>query len=141
MSRRTARELAFKLLFQLEIQKEEPEEQINLFADENNLEDSDRDYIFNVVNGTRESLNQIDKTIEQYLKGWKISRISKVDLSILRLATYEILNREDIPSNVSINEAVEIAKKYSGEESGAFINGVLAKFIKARVITSGETQE
>lgn len=141
MSRRTARELAFKLIFQLEIQKDDIDEQIEVFLDENqqditDFNHKDRDYLQDVVKGTIKSIGEIDKDIEKYLKGWKINRISKVDLSILRLAIYEILNRDDIPSNVSINEAVEIAKKYSGEESGAFVNGILGKFIKARLVHS-----
>lgn len=132
MSRREAREIAFKLLFQMEIQKDNVDEQINTFLEENALEDKDKSYILNVVKGAYSNVNEIDCDIEKYLKGWKLNRISKVDLTILRLAVYEIYNREDIPDSVSINEAVELAKKYSGEESGAFINGVLAKLYKAK---------
>ncbi len=144
MSRRTAREAAFKLLFQMEIQKDDPKKQIEVFLEQddfnnNDVDDSDREFILDVVKGTISDLSEIDKSIEVYLKGWKINRISKVDLAILRLAIYEILNRDDIPANVSVNEAVEIAKKYSGEESGAFINGILGKFIRDRVVHSGET--
>ncbi len=134
MSRRTAREHAFKLLFQLEIQKEGREEQIQSFLEDNDIAEKDRDYILDIVEGTAERVGEIDKDISKYLKGWKINRISKVDLSVLRLAIYEILERNDIPENVSINEAVEIAKKYSGEESGAFVNGVLGRFVKARCV-------
>lgn len=145
MSRRTAREAAFKLLFQMEIQKDDPKKQIEFFLeqgdfDDNDVDDNDKEFILDVIKGTISDLSEIDKSIEVYLKGWKINRISKVDLAILRLAIYEILNRDDIPTNVSVNEAVEIAKKYSGEESGSFINGILGKFIKDRVVHLEETQ-
>ncbi|RCX16801.1 NusB antitermination factor [Anaerobacterium chartisolvens] len=72
--------------------------------------------------------------MEKYSKGWKINRISRVDISILRLSIYEIGFRDDIPFNVSINEAVELAKKYSNEEAGAFINGILGKIPKMRAL-------
>jgi N utilization substance protein B len=123
--------MGFKLLFQFEIQKENMEEQIENFFEQNEVDDDSRTYILDLVNGIKNSLENIDKTIETHLKGWTMSRISKVDLSILRLAIFEMINRDDIPASVSINEAVEMAKKYGGEESGAFINGVLGKFIKA----------
>ena len=149
MSRRTARELAFKLLFQLEIQKDDTDEQIRLFIEENNVEyndledneinEKDRDYIENIVKGIISNLKEIDENVEKHLKGWKFNRISKVDLSILRLSIFEILNRQDIPSNVSINEAVEIAKKYGNEDSGAFVNGILGKFVRARAVPNMET--
>ena len=74
----------------------------------------------------------IDEYIKKYAKGWEFNRISKVDLSILRLSIFEILFREDIPYNVSVNEAVEIAKKYSSDGAGAFVNGILSNFSKQK---------
>lgn len=127
MGRRAAREIAMKLLYQLEIQRDDREEQILTVLQENELLDNDREYVDNVVKGALSNLPYIDEIIEKYSKGWKINRISKVDLSILRLSIYEISYRNDIPLNVSINEAVELAKKYSGEEASAFINGILGK--------------
>lgn len=127
MGRRTSRELAMKLLYQIEIQKDEVEEQIEDFISENNIDGDDREFICELVGGALKNKPDIDNLIENNLRGWKLERISKVDLSILRLAIYEILNRMDIPLNVSINEAIELAKKYSTEESGAFINGILGK--------------
>lgn len=135
MGRKASREVAMKLLYQLEIQKEDKEEQISTALEDQDLTEKDREYILNVVNGVQENVSKIDAMIEKHSKGWKINRIPKVDLSILRLAIYEINNREDIPFNVSINEAVEIAKKYSGEESGAFINGVLGKISQVQPLT------
>jgi N utilization substance protein B len=138
MGRRASREIAMKLLYQLEIQKEDRDEQVRAAFEENPLSDKDKEYVTDVVNGVNMNLPHIDKAIEVHAKGWKINRISKVDLSILRLCIYEICFREDIPYNVSVNEAVELAKKYSGEEAGAFVNGILSKVSKEGVIPDGK---
>lgn len=130
MGRRASRESAMKLLYQLEVQKDDREQQIEAVLDEGDFSDNDKQYIREVIDGVTVNLSYIDKLIETHSKGWKINRISKVDLSILRLSIYEISFRNDIPFNVSINEAVELAKKYSGEEAGAFINGILGKVSK-----------
>lgn len=136
MSRRLSRESAMKLLYQLEIQKSDREEQIELYLNEQeNLDLSDKKYIQNVLDGVKINLEQIDELIKKYLKGWSIERVSKVDLSILRLSIYEMLFREDIPCNVSINEAVELTKKYSSEQSKAFVNGVLGSIEKEEKLT------
>jgi N utilization substance protein B len=127
MGRRASREIAMKLLYQMEIQKEDKEEQISQTFEENDLTENDKNYITDVVKGVAINLIPIDRIIEKYSKGWKIDRIPKVDLSILRLSIYETTYRSDIPLNISINEAVELAKKYSGEEAGSFINGILGK--------------
>ncbi len=134
MGRRAAREIAMKLIYQLEIQKESREEQIRQTLEQETLSENDTNYITDVVEGVFKNLEHIDKTIELYSKGWKLARISKVDLSILRLSIYEVSYRNDIPFNVSINEAVELAKNYSGEESSSFINGILGKISKERVL-------
>ncbi|NLL04518.1 MAG: transcription antitermination factor NusB [Clostridiaceae bacterium] len=134
MGRRAAREIAMKLVYQLEIQKDSREEQIRQTLEEETLTENDTKYIVDVVEGVYKNVEQIDKNIEMYSKGWKLSRISKVDLSILRLSIYEMCYRRDIPLNVSINEAVELAKSYSGEESSSFINGILGKVSKVRVL-------
>jgi len=132
MGRRTARELAFKLLFQTELQKSDIDEQIENFFQENKVEEKQKEYILDVVMGARKEIAEIDKMFGKYLKGWRLGRLSKTDLSILRLAVYEILKREDIPQSVSINEAVELAKTYGTEESAAFINGVLGQVVKEK---------
>lgn len=134
MGRRASREIAMKLLYQLEIQKDSRNEQMEYTLEQHNLSTKDREYIIDIVNGVFDNQEYIDRTIEKYSKGWRLSRISKVDLSILRLSIYEICYREDIPFNVSINEAVELAKSYSGEESGAFINGILGKVARVRLL-------
>lgn len=130
MGRRTSREIAMKLIYQLEIQKDDREAQINMFLEDNPLEGKDREYITDVIDGVRDNLTYIDNIININSKGWKIGRISKVDLSIMRLSIYEISFRDDIPYSVSVNEAVELAKKYSSEDSGAFVNGILSKVPK-----------
>ncbi|MCX7710362.1 MAG: transcription antitermination factor NusB [Clostridia bacterium] len=134
MGRRASRELAMKLLYQLEIQKEDRDEQINAALVDEDLTEKDKQYITDVVDGVGKNMEQIDKIIEQHSKGWKINRIPKVDLSILRLSIFEIVFREDIPLNVSINEAVELAKKYSTEDAGSFINGILGKVPQSKAL-------
>lgn len=129
MGRKASREMAMKLLYQFEIQRDNIDQQINDALDESDANKKDREYICDVIYGVIKHLEYIDKLIESHSKGWKLNRISKVDLSILRLSIYELLYRKDIPMNVSINEAVELAKKYSSEDAGAFINGILAKIV------------
>jgi len=136
MGRRAAREIAMKLIYQLEIQKDSREEQIRQTLEQEALNENDTKYIVDVVEGVYKNVEEIDKTIEMYSKGWKLSRLSKVDLSILRLIIYEMCFRNDIPFNVSINEAVELAKNYSGEESGSFVNGILGKVSKVKALPS-----
>ncbi|HHW48578.1 MAG TPA: transcription antitermination factor NusB [Clostridiaceae bacterium] len=134
MGRKAAREVAVKLLYQMEIQKDNREEQIQtaLNENENELTSKDKKYITDIIKGVYENIKNIDELIKKYSKGWEFNRISKVDLSILRLSIFEILFREDIPYNVSVNEAVEIAKKYSSEGAGAFINGILSNLSKQK---------
>lgn len=127
MGRRASREVAMKLLYQLELQKDDREDQIKTCLEENLLSEIDANYFLDIIEGVNTNTLYINKIITRNSKGWKIDRLSKVDLSILRLGIYEMSFREDIPYSVSINEAVELAKKYSGDEAGAFINGVLGK--------------
>jgi N utilization substance protein B len=124
MNRKTARENAFILLFERSIKKDETAEEIFEKATvERGLEYDD--YVKQVFFGSYESAGIIDERIEKHLKGWKKDRISPVSMAIIRLGCYEILFMSDIPSKVSINEAVELAKKYDDEKSYAFVNGVL----------------
>lgn len=128
MGRRESRENAMKLLYQVQIQKDDIQEQIDRFIEEHEINDGqDREYLLNVVNGVIDKEMELDCLISNYARGWTISRMPKVDLAIMRLSCYEIKFRDDIPMNVSINEAVDLAKKYSGEQSGTFVNGVLGK--------------
>lgn len=132
MNRTEMRENAFKLIYSLEIQKvENVQEQINLYFESNNITDEEaKKYITNAVNGIEEHQEEILKDIETNLKEeWKLSRISKMDLTILKLAIYEI-KFTDVPYKVSINEAVELAKKYGEDKSKNFVNGILASVVK-----------
>ena len=130
MSRRLSREQAMKLLYQFQLRDDNIEEQIELFlAETEKLENLEKDYFLDVVRGVTENLIEIDLLIKNHAKGWSLERMPKVDLAIMRLAVYELSFRKDIPWNVSINEAVELSKKYGGEQSKTFINGILGKVV------------
>jgi len=131
MNRRKSREVAMKLLFEMSINKEDYKEIIENFKEQTDLDlkDIDMVYISRVLDGISKNKNIIDSKIEIYLINWKLDRISKIDLAILRISTYEILFEEDIPDVVSVNEGIELAKKYSDEKSSTFINGVLGNMV------------
>ncbi|MDO4462974.1 MAG: transcription antitermination factor NusB [Bacillota bacterium] len=131
MSRREIREQIFKLLFRIEFnQKEEMAQQEAFFFEDEENEASEKEsiQISKKVNRIVEKLEEIDRSLNEKAKGWETDRMGKVDLTILRLAVYEILFDEEIPTGVAINEAVELAKKFGQDSSAAFVNGVLAKF-------------
>jgi N utilization substance protein B len=140
MGRRASREVAMKLLYQLEMQRDDREAQIGIFLEENSLAGKDREYVTDVIEGVDKNIAYIDKTVEVLSRGWKIGRLSKVDLSIMRLSIYEICFRSDIPYSVSVNEAVELAKKYSSEDAGSFINGILSKVSKSGALPAENTE-
>jgi len=129
MLRKQMREHVFKLIFQIEfVANTEMPERINLYlADLENVNDEKKAYMRERCLQAISYVEVIDALINEKTTGWKTSRMNKVDLSILRLAIFEIQYDEDIPVGVAINEAVELAKKYSGDEGPAFVNGVLAK--------------
>ncbi len=131
MKRRELREHIFEILFRVEFMNEnDMEEQMELFFEDlAEAKPSDVDYIKNKYQAVREKMPMIDIMIDEKSKGWKTSRMGKVELTILRLAVYEMLFDEDVPATVAINEAVEIAKKFGGDDTPAFVNGVLAKII------------
>ncbi len=131
MNRRTLREQVFKLLFRIEFNnQEEMQQQCSYFFEDsdNQILEEDMDYIQNKYNMIMNHLSEIDQLINEKAKGWSTQRMGKVDLTIIRLAVYEILYDEDVPTNVAINEAVELAKKFGQDESYGFVNGILAKF-------------
>jgi len=134
MNRRKSREIAMKLLFEAAIKKEGYAEVIEDFKEHTDvdLSDVDMEYITRILKGISENQQAVDQHIEKYLINWKLYRLSKIDLSILRIATYEILFEEDIPDKVSVNEGIELAKKFSEEKSANFINGVLGSMIKQK---------
>lgn len=131
MNRSAIRENAFKLLYSSEIQKEFEEEQIDIFLEDNNIVKKEEiEYIKNNFFGIRENITEIENLISKNLsKKWTIERISRIDISILKLAIYEIVYAK-IPYKVVINEAVELAKKYGDDSSKSFINGILASIVK-----------
>lgn len=131
MSRREMREQIFKLLFRVEFNPKEEmaEQEAFFFEDEENaaaLKDSAQ--ISEKFNKIVEKLDEIDQNLNDKVQGWNTRRMGKVDLTILRLAVYEILYDQEIPTGVAINEAVELAKKFGQDSSPSFVNGVLAKF-------------
>lgn len=132
MKRSEIRELAFKLIYSLEIQKcDNLEEPIDLYIENNNIEDKEAiEYIKDCIYGINKNQTEINRTIEDSLTAeWKIDRISKINLSLLKLAIYEI-KYKNIPYKVEINEVVELAKTYGEDMSSKFINGALAKVVK-----------
>lgn len=131
MTRRELRENVFKMLFRVEFHEEgEMPEQLNLVDDEfENVKEADSIYMNQKCSDIIAKLPEIDEAINASTTGWKTSRMGKVDLSIIRLAVYEIKYEEDVPAKVAINEAVELAKMYGADNSASFVNGVLAKFV------------
>ena len=135
MKRSAIRELAFRLIYSLEIQKPESlEEQTDLYLECNEVEEDEaKEYIKDAVFGIKDNINEIQGLIEKNLKAdWKIERISKIDLSLLKLAIYEIKYKK-IPYKVAINECLELSKKYGEESSKNFVNGILASVIKEEI--------
>ncbi|AHI55854.1 MULTISPECIES: transcription antitermination factor NusB [Listeria] len=121
MKRREAREKALQALFQIELNEMSLDQAIK-----NIMEDEQDDYMEKLVEGVMANKAEIDAIIEPNLDNWRMDRLSKVDLSLLRLSVYEINYLSDVPNRVSLNESIEIAKIYSDEKSSKFINGVLA---------------
>ena len=142
MTRRKIRENVFKMLFRVEFhEKKDFGEQLTLFGGELDqgideelneirlIGDEDLAYINNKCNDIMAHLTEIDAQINEKSTGWKTTRMGKADLTIIRLAVYEILFEDDIPNKVALNEAVELAKAYGTDDSSSFVNGILAKFV------------
>jgi transcription antitermination factor nusB len=131
MTRREIREQVFKMLFRVEFyNQEEMSEQIALCEDDAcSWKEKDKTYIFEKVEKISEKLEEIDAKINEVSEGWKTGRMGKVDLTLIRLAVYEMLYEEDVLAKVAINEAVELAKQYGTDNSPSFVNGVLAKLV------------
>ena len=131
MNRRSLREQVFKLLFRVEFNtRDEMEEQCHLFLEHEDVEmtEKDEEYIIAKFTAIHEKLDEIDGMINEKAKGWSTDRMGKVDLTIIRLAVYEMNYDDTVPTGVAINEAVELAKTFGMDESSGFVNGVLAKF-------------
>jgi N utilization substance protein B len=140
MRRRLARELALQSLYQIEMNEVTLNDAITTVVEEAQNEDEAQltkgkdtiatEAIIQLVEGTLAHKDQIDELLVDYLKGWQMDRLSRVDREILRLASYEMLYRDDVPPKVVVNEAIELAKHFGSDESGKFVNGVLGKMIK-----------
>jgi N utilization substance protein B len=128
-SRRQARELAVQFLYQHDLSSAELREALPLFwQTQSDIPNSVSVFAEDLIRGTVQHRDAIDEKIQKYAEHWELSRIAAVDRNIMRLAIYEMLFRDDIPPVVSINEAVDIAKKFSTADSGAFVNGILDRF-------------
>jgi len=131
--RRRSRELAIKVLFHLEFSKDDPAEAFDLICNDFGASEEVKPFSKELVLGVCAYLKELDGLIGETSENWRLERIAKVDHSILRLAVYELLHRDDIPPKVSINEAVDLGKKFGTEESGGFINGILDKIYGALI--------
>ena len=133
MNRTKLRELAFKLLYEREIQKEISEENLEIFYESNEIEDeSQKEYLKDILFGVSENSEELNDLIKKHLKqNWTIDRVSKINISLLKLALYEMIYC-NLPYKVAINEVIELAKKYSDEQAGSFINGILASIVKEK---------
>ncbi len=133
MSRKSSREKAMELSFGMELSKDSPEEAIETFVDnyEGDIKNLDLGYIKEVLYGVDSKKEELDSIIKSNLQNWKIERIAKINLTILRLAVLEMKYIEDVPAKVALNEALELTKKYSDEKSVSFVNAVLDKVLKS----------
>ena len=140
MRRREQREHIFKLLFMTDFNlPEEMPEQLSLYFDGlEELKEQEQEYMLAKYRSVREHLEEIDGILNETSKGWKTKRMSRVDLNALRLAVYELKYDEEVPVGVAINEAVELAKRFGGDTSGSFVNGILGKIARE---TESETAE
>lgn len=129
MTRTEAREQAFILIFEKNFNEYDIPEIIELAKESRSFCEDEDGYVLKAVSGTFEKLSIIDETIAKNLSGWSIDRISKVSLAVLRLAVFEILYLDEIPNAVSIDEAVELCKKYSTVTDSSFVNGVLGSIV------------
>lgn len=149
MSRKNAREDAFRLIFEGMANTDSLDERIERYLeiisapseDEsafiNTPSKGDNEYVSTILKGVYENRERLDEIISSCLKGWSIDRVSKVSIAVMRLALFEMLYMDDVPMGVSINEAVNIAKKYDGVQAGAFVNGALSTAAKSMVNENG----
>lgn len=130
MKRHEMRQLALQALYQVDVGKADVERAVGFVLDEvHEVTAMEQAYILKLVQGVRTFLDELDGLLEKYVQGWKIDRIARVDLNILRLATYELMHEFEVDLATIVDEAVELAKHYSTAESGKFVNGVLAKLL------------
>lgn len=134
MTRKAMREQLYRMLFQIEFhEREELEEQFSLFLEDmEETSERDREEMWEKFQGLTGCIEQLDDLINEKASGWDVKRLPKADLTVLRLAVYEILFDEKVPAGVAVNEAVELAKQYGTDKSPRFVNGVLATIVRER---------
>ena len=130
--RRSGRELAFRLLFQTDVGGVPLEEVLHAARVASEASEEVWAFAEELAHGAWDYRDEADKVIQKYSAGWTLDRMPNADRNLLRLAVFEILHRNDIPQSVSINEAVELAKQYSTQDSAKFINGILGSFVRDR---------
>ncbi|HEV8722850.1 MAG TPA: transcription antitermination factor NusB [Candidatus Binatia bacterium] len=135
-TRRKARELALQALYQIEITGDASAAAVDLFLEHFEGNARAKEFARRLVSGVVSQRTAIDQRVEQCTDNWKLARLAKVDLVILRMATYELVFCPDIPSNVSLDEAIEIGKRFSSAESAAFLNGVLDQVAQSSAVKS-----
>lgn len=128
--RRLSREMALKVLFQIDLVSTNIEETLKYTFENGKFSVEVKEFTLLLVKGVMSNISEIDKAINNYTNNWSLERITNIDRNILRMAIYEILYLKNIPKSVSINEAVELAKKYGTKSSFSFVNGVLGKIDK-----------
>ena len=138
-TRRQARELAMQALFYLDMQNKASGEMLERFCGNFSPSKKSRPFFLKLVNGVLASKDELDALIERFSKNWDIKRMSGVDRNVMRIAVFELLYCDDIPPKVSINEAVDVGKKFGTEESGAFINGIMDS-IRAELEAQGRLE-
>ncbi len=123
--RRRAREIALQVLYQLDISQEDPKEALSVYFENFRPSEKAREFCQRLIEGVCQNRQEIDRLIEENAENWTLKRMTVVDRNILRVATFELMHCPDIPFKASLNEAIELAKKYGTDDSGAFINGIL----------------
>jgi N utilization substance protein B len=138
--RRRAREIALQVLYQLDISQGDVEEVVDLYWENFRPSPKAREFCQKLIEGVRRSQDQIDPFIEEKSENWSLKRMATVDRNILRLATFELLYCPEIPFKATLNEAIELAKKFGSDDSGAFINGILDK-IHSSLASAGNDRQ
>ncbi len=128
MRRHKARECALQALFAVDVGKADPVDAVrHVLEEERHVSEADEAYVMRLVNGTTSSLSDIDQLLSQHVEGWNVDRIGRVEMSVLRLAIYELREEQDVDFATIVDEAVQLTKSFSDEAAGRFVNGVLAK--------------
>ncbi|MCR4397434.1 MAG: transcription antitermination factor NusB [Firmicutes bacterium] len=130
MRRRKAREIALRVLFQVDVARADPDEAMSLLLSEHHVAPEIVSFAEEIVKGTLEHLEDIDKRLAELSRDWTLERMANTDRNILRMGCFELMYREDIPRSVAVNEAVELAKAYGGPDSGKFVNGILGRIVQ-----------